>query len=570
MTTYDDKPWLKSYDSGIEHEIKIPSITFADLFEEGLTAKPYRPAIHFMGNSLTFKNLDIFSQKFSAFLDSKGICQGDVVGINLPNIPQYLIALSGAIRAGCAVTGISALVTPKELAYQLNDSKAKVLVTMDTNFEKNFLVVQNEIPNLKHIIVTNVGEFLPLIKRILGRILKKIPTGKVENIESKHVIGLQEILKNYSPKKINPNIKPEDTCLLQYTGGTTGLPKGTILTHRNLVANVVQARKWVDFQSGTDVACSGFPLFHLAGLILGMMSLSTSNTQCLIPDPRNTDHICKEIARYKPTFIANVPTLFHLLMNNPMFKQLDFSNVRICISGAAPFSVEGIKALESFLGKGSLMEVYGMTETSPLVTMNPYKGIKKIGSVGLPLQSTMVKIVDIQTGLNEVPIGEEGELIIKGPQVMKGYYNKPEETNHALREFKDEKWLYTGDIAKMDEDGYVYIVDRVKDMLNVGGYKVFSREVEDTLYQHPYIELCAIIGALNPERPGSDIVKVVIKLSEEAKAKNIDTVKQEIQEYCKKNMAAYKVPKIFEFTDDIPLTRVGKVDKKILRKTTQT
>jgi len=311
--------------------------------------------------------------------------------------------------------------------------------------------------------------------------------------------------------------------------------------------------------------CSAFPLFHLAGLMVGMTCVAKDVPQCLIPDPRNTKHICGEIAKYRPSLLTNVPSLYQMLMEEPIFKTLDFSNLKACISGAAPFAVESIEAFEAIVGKGKVLEVYGMTETSPILTMNPAGGQKKIGSVGVPVQSTRIKLVDIETGETEVPVGEEGELIANGPQVMKGYLNKPDETAHAIRDFQGEKWLYTGDVARMDEDGYFSIADRVKDMLIVGGYKVFSREVEEKLYEMPDVEFCAIVGIPNPDRPGNDIVKLVVQRAETAKDKDPEALKNEIIEYCKKNMAAYKIPKIVEFAEEIPLTAVGKVDKKQLR-----
>ena len=287
--------------------------------------------------------------------------------------------------------------------------------------------------------------------------------------------------------------------------------------------------------------------------------------QCLIPDPRNTKHICGEIEKYQPTLMTNVPSLYQILMEEPKFKTLDFSNCKYCISGAAPFAVESIEAFESIVGKGKVLEVYGMTETSPILTANPAKGAKKIGSVGIPVQGTRIKLVDIETGTQEVPAGEEGELIANGPQVMKGYLNKPEETAHALRDFQGEKWLYTGDVAKIDADGFFSIADRVKDMLIVGGYKVFSREVEEKLYQLPDVEFCAVVGVPNADRPGNDIVKLVVQLSAQAADKDPEVLKEEIETFCKKKMAPYKIPKIIEFVDAIPLTAVGKVDKKSLR-----
>lgn len=264
--------------------------------------------------------------------------------------------------------------------------------------------------------------------------------------------------------------------------------------------------------------------------------------------------------------MANVPTLYQMLLEDPLFTTLDFDSTRLCISGAAPFAEESINALESVIGKGKVLEVYGMTETSPMLTMNPWQGKKKIGTVGLPIQSTRIKLVDVETGSKEVPQGEEGELIARGPQVMKGYHNKPEETDHAMRDFQGEKWFYTGDVARMDADGYFSIADRVKDMLIVGGFKVFSREVEDKLYQLPIIEFCAIVGVPDEKRPGNDIVKAFIQLTEESKNQNPEDTEKEIIAFCREHMSPYKVPKQIEFIPEIPLTAVGKVDKKVLRK----
>jgi acyl-CoA synthetase (AMP-forming)/AMP-acid ligase II len=296
----------------------------------------------------------------------------------------------------------------------------------------------------------------------------------------------------------------------------------------------------------------------MSGMMLG-------NTQILIPDPRNTKHICEEFARYLPTAMANVPSLYQMLLAEPMFKTLNFTQVKGCLSGAAPFPVESFKSLETLLGEGKVVEVYGMTESSPLLTMNPYKGLKKIGTVGVPIQNTFIKLMDLETGEREVEVGEEGEIAARGPQIMKGYWNKPEETAHALRTLHGETWLYTGDVAKRDADGYFTIVDRAKDMLNVGGFKVFSKEVEETLYEHPAIQFCAVIGLPNPERPGSEVVKAVIQLSSVFKEKDRHAVEQELIQYCQENMAPYKRPKSIEFVESLPLTAVGKVDKKALR-----
>ncbi len=566
MTTCAERPWLKHYDPWVTPEIDIPDKTYADLLEEGLSFAPERPAVYFFGKALTFSELDRLSARFAEFLTSRGYGPGDVVGIHLVNVPQYLIALAGSLRAGCAVSGLSFLLTPNEMAHQLNDSGARLLVTTDASFEEKLAGISDRLFALKDVVVTSIGDFLPPVKRALGKLLKKIPSGKVYPIPGKQVFHLNQILKRYSGRFEKPTLTPEDVCLIQYTGGTTGLPKGTLLTHQNIVANVTQARQWTRLNPEEhDIGLSAFPFFHLAGLILGMMALSSSATQCLIPDPRDTGHICKQIQKYHPTLLANVPTLYQMLLAEPAFHRLDFSACRLCISGAAPFAEDAITALESVVGKGKVMEVYGMTETSPLLTMNPFAGKKKIGTVGIPIQSTQVKLVDLETGTQEVSVGEAGEVIARGPQVMAGYKDKPEETDHALREFGGEKWLFTGDVAVMDADGYFTIVDRTKDMVNVGGYKVFSREVEEVLYQHKQIAFCAIIGRSNPERPGSERVVAVIQPAGDFHKVDKSVFEKEVLDFCRKTLAPYKVPRVVEFVEAIPLTSVGKVDKKALR-----
>ncbi|MBI9084420.1 MAG: long-chain fatty acid--CoA ligase [Desulfobacterales bacterium] len=565
MATYDEKPWLKSYDAGLDPEVTISDHTYASLLEDAMVRHPERPAMYFMGVSFSYGRFDELSRRFAAFLAANGIGTGDVVGINLPNIPQYLIALTGALRAGCVVTGISPLLTPKEMAYQINDAGARALVTLDAIYEHRVQAVRNEVSGLDICVAASIGDYLPAVKRILGKLLKKIPSGRLDPIPGKTVVSFKDALASAEPAPPRADITPDDICLLQYTGGTTGLPKGTQLTHRNITVNISQILNWLDFHPDREVMCSAFPLFHLAGLMVGMASLAAAIPQILIPDPRNTGHICGEIGKYRPTLLTNVPSLYQMLLEAPEFHALDFSNTKACVSGAAPFAVEAIQAMEKVVGREKVLEVYGMTETSPILTMNPFRGRKKIGSVGIPVQSTRIKLVDVETGTREVPLGEEGELIANGPQVMKGYHNKPEETAHALREFQGERWLYTGDVARMDEDGYFTIADRVKDMLIVGGFKVFSREVEEKLYEHPGVEFCAIVGLPNPDRPGSEIVKAVVQRSEAGRENSEDGLKADIIAFCRENMAPYKVPKIVEFIGQIPLTAVGKVDKKALR-----
>lgn len=576
MTPYDEKPWIKHYDKHVKPEIPIPNISYLELLERGLRNDPEKVAFHFLGTVCTFKELDDLSSRFAAFLVDKGCVKGDIISINLPNIPQFPIVKVGIFKAGCVVSGLCPLLTSREMAHQLTDSKAKVLITLDVLFQERLLEIASQVPDLKQVIVTNVADFLSPVKQFLGKLLKKVPSGKIRAISGKEITTYKQLISDYPAEKPTVELTPDDICLLQYTGGTTGPSKGTLLTHRNIVFDMVQFIQCVtndidpekditDSQRGNEIVCSGFPFFHMAGLVVGLAHLSLGNTQILIPDPRNTNQICKDILKFKPTSLVNVPTLYQLLMENPLFKTIDFSSLKYCISAGAPFDVGSFRKLESFVGKGKVVELYGVTEAT-LITINPVFGEKKIGSVGVPAQNIRVKIVDVETGLKEMPIGEPGELIVNGPTVMKEYLNDPEATKNTLKDFKGEKWFYTGDVAKMDEDGYFYIVDRTKDMLLVGGYNVYSKQIEETLYELPEVELCAVIGKPNPERPGSESVKAIIQLAAPARTEDQKVLEEKIIAHCRENLSPYKIPKILEFMADIPLTTIGKVDKKLIRK----
>ncbi|MDQ1239880.1 MAG: AMP-dependent synthetase [Thermodesulfobacteriota bacterium] len=566
MSSYDQRPWVAAYDSGVFADIEIPDTSLLERFKEIVGSYPQKPATFFYGEKINYEQLLVLSTKFASALQKAGCNQGDVVGINLPNLPQYLIAQMGIMIAGCVASGMSPLLTPPEIVYQLNDCRAKALVTLDAILEHRLVKVIDTLPDLKIVVVTGILDFLSWPKRVLGKILKKVPTGRIQPLAHKTVLDFKSFLSTGSSHIDEIDVKPGDLCLLQYTGGTTGMPKGTMLTHGNLSANLAQIDHWVKPDYGQEVCLSGFPLFHLAGLALSLASVFMGAAQILIPNPRDTKHIAKEIAKYQPTMLVNVPSLYMMLHEEPLFRRITFSRLSFALSGASPFPEESIKEIEAIIGHNRVLEVYGMTEASPIITMNPRRGKKKPGTVGVPVSSTRVRVVDLETGTQQVPIGQEGELIVCGPQVMKGYYNKPEETDFALRIHDGEMWLHTGDVVRMDDEGYVTIVDRLKDMLNVGGFKVFSREVEEKLYSHPAIEFCAIIGIPNLKRPGSEIVKLVVQPSGEYNKTNHDQLRESIIEFAKDNLAPYKVPKIIEFVQNLPLTPVGKVDKKALRK----
>lgn len=553
---YDKKPWLKSYDPDVQAESDIPDVSLKDYLLNTFYDYSHRAAYNYFGYSRTFGDLIEQSGRFATFLVDKGLGKGDVVAVSLPNTPQYLIAIVGALRAGCAISGLAPLLMPDEMVYQLNDCGAKVLIALDMIFEGKFAGIADKAVGVKQVLVTGATDPLPNVT--------EYPAGRP--LPGKEVSSFYQVLEKYPDEPPQVDLARDDACYLQYTGGTTGPPKGAILTHGSMVANVYQFEDWMKMQRGREVWLSGFPMFHQAGLFVSTCALAWAATQCLIPDPRNVDHIVGQIKAHQPTFIINVPSLYGMLLANENFRNLDFSNVKYCMSGAAPFPVDSINALEKIVGPGKMVEVWGMTETSPLITVNPGRGPKKIGSVGLPLPSTEFKVVSLNDGETEVPQGEEGELICSGPQVMKGYLNKPEETQNALRSHDGRIWMHTGDVGRMDEDGFVYVVDRAKDMIIVGGYKVFSSEVEDKFYQHPAIGMCALIGLPNPERPDSEIVKLYVQKSEAYQDKPDDEIQAELNGFAREKLSPYKIPKVYEFVPSIPMTSVGKIDKKSLRK----
>jgi long-chain acyl-CoA synthetase len=558
------KFWIKSYDEGItDLDPSLWETTIIQALRPTLEGLADNLALVYLGIEVSFGELELYSNKFAHMLLEKGIKKGDVVGLNLANMPQFVIALLGVLKIGGVVTGVSPLLSEEQLLYQLQDSGAKALVTLDAVFEKRLVLIAPELPELKLVVTTNVGDFLSKVKQILGKLLKKIPTGKVIPLEGKEIVDLWTVIhSDYSSSLPEADVTPDDLAFVLYTGGTTGPPKGAMLTHRNFVADLVLVQTWLNWTKGTGSALSGFPFFHVAGLTFLSNCLYLGWPQLLVPNPRDTDLICDLIKKYQPTALVNVPSLFQILMKNPKFKKLDHSMLDTCISSAAPFPKESQIELESVIGKGKLLEVYGMTECSPLTTMNPYRGTKKLGSIGLPLMNTDIKLIDPETG-KEVPIGEPGEIHVKGPQVMKEYLNKPEETKNTIGE---DGYLRTGDVAVFDEDGYLKIVDRTKDMLIVGGFKVFSTKVEDIISKHPAVNTVAIIGTPNPERPGSELVKGYFVISSDYEIENEDKLKRNLTEWMKEKLSPYEVPKIIEIREELPLTLVGKVDKKLLRK----
>jgi long-chain acyl-CoA synthetase len=557
--------WRKSWDEGLtDLDLRSFEMSIVDGMKPPFERFPNRVALAYMGTEISFADLDRYANRFADMLIKNGFKKGDVVGINIPNVPEYSIAWLGTLRAGCVVSGVSPLLSTEEMEYQLKDSNARGLVTLDAIFAGRLTKIADRLPELKVVAVASIGGFLPPVKRVLGTLLKKFPTGKVTPLPGKQVYRMKELVNDGAFRDKDPGVKiaPGDLAYIQYTGGTTGTPKGAMLSHRNIVSNVVSVCKWFGWELADGVGVNGFPLFHIAGIFVNAALMYLGYTHSLIPNPRNTDHITDEIAKYQPRIIFNVPALYQILMANPKFRGLDHSGVEVCISGASPFPEESQKEFEAIVGRGKLIETFGMSETSPLLFLNPYKKKKKLGCIGLPLINTDVKLVDPATG-KVVGIGQPGEMWVKGPQVMSGYYKKPEENKNA---FDKDGYFRTGDVAVMDDEGYLKVVDRTKDMIIVSGFKVFSVKVEGVLTEHPAIDMIATVGIPNPERPGSEIVKAFIQLKPEYKDRDKEGLKKDITAFAREKLTPYEAPKVIEFMDALPLTAVGKLDKKKLRK----
>jgi len=568
MSVYSDRFWKKNWDPGMEDLDPAEfETTYVEMTHGTFREFPDKTVLSYLGVEMTFRDLDACANRFANMLLDNGFRKGDVVGVNLANMPEYLITVIGSLRAGCIISGVSPLLSAQQIQYQLNDlgsgGKRVGLVTLDAVFGAHLPRIAPEIPQLKLVVATSVAGFLPRWKQVLGKLTKKVPTGKVTPLEGKTVLQFHgDVLRRYPDTPPGVDVKPDDLGYIQYTGGTTGPPKGAMLSNRNAASNMLSIIRWLGWERGKGVMLSGFPMFHIAGLTVGQAAVYAGWTQVLVPNPRDTEHICAQIEKYKVTNLVNVPSLFQMLIKDPRFRQLDHSNLGTCVSAASPFPRESQEELEGIIGQGKLLELYGMTETSPVSAMNPSKGKKKLGSIGMPFLNTEIKLVDPGTG-EEVPVGQPGEICVRGPMVMQGYYNKPEETRNAIDK---DGYMHTGDVAVMDQDGYMKIVDRTKDMIIVGGFKVFSSKVEDTLAQHPAVGMIALVGESNPDRPGSELVKAYVQVDPDFSFDGDErALKEDIARFAKENLAAYEVPKRIEIIREMPLTTVGKIDKKVLR-----
>ncbi|AMQ21386.1 long-chain-fatty-acid--CoA ligase [Geobacillus sp. JS12] len=548
-----EKPWLAHYPPSIPATLDYPKKTLSDYLRETAEQFGDHEAIDFLGKTMTFRELYEQALTFAHYLRTIGLKKGDRVAVMLPNCPQAVISYYGTLLAGGIVVQTNPLYTEYELEYQLNDSGASVLVTMDLLYPKAEKV-KGRTP-VKHWIVTRMQDYLPTVKKWLYPLVQRkqnMPIVRIAESETVHLFRTIMSCKETAP--IGEDIDPvEDVALLQYTGGTTGHPKAAMLTHRNLIANTLMCAHWVyKCEKGKETVLGVLPFFHVYGMTT-VMNLSVMMASKMVLLPRfDVKQTLKAIERTRPTMFPGAPTMYIALLNEPDLAKYDLSSINVCISGSAPLPVEVQEQFERVTG-GKLIEGYGLTEASPVTHSNfLWDGERVKGSIGVPWPDTDAKIISLETGEEAKP-GERGELVVRGPQVMKGYWNRPEETEQVLR----DGWLYTGDIGYMDERGYFYIVDRKKDVIIAGGYNIYPREVEEALYEHPKVQEAAVIGVPDPYRGETVKAFVVIKPGETCS-------EQELDAFMRERLAAYKVPRLYEFRDELPKTAVGKILRRVL------
>jgi long-chain acyl-CoA synthetase len=545
-----EKPWYKSYVKGVAYTLQYEKITMPQALTRSVNQFPDKTALIFIDSRISYKQLDDMVNRFANALIDLGVKPGDKVAMLMPNMPQLVAATYGAWRAGAVVIMNNPLYTDKELEYQFNNSESSFLITLDL-LGPRMIALKPKTP-IKHIVVAHIRDHLRFPKKQLLPIVAK---DKHRNIPpTPNVYEWMDVLKKYPATNPNIPVDFESLASLQYTGGTTGVSKGVMLTHANLVKNVQQTLAFFPgFNRGENTLLGTLPFFHSFGLTTCMnISIWMGWTDVLIPRPE-PEALLEAVHKYKVNFFPAVPTMYVGVLNHPKASQYNLTSIKGCFSGAAPLPIEVIKEFESKTGS-QICEGYGLSETSPVATTNPFGGVTKVGSVGLPVPDTDIKIVDLIDGQKEMPMGESGEIIIKGPQVTSGYYKMPEETAIAIR----DGWLYTGDIGKMDEDGYFYIVDRKKDMIIAGGYNIYPREIDEVLFEHPKIlEACAV-GIPDPYRGETVKAFVVLKPGETMTA-------EEVIKYCQEKLAKYKVPKMVEFMTSLPKSGVGKILRKELR-----
>lgn len=536
------RPWHDNWPKNVAHSIDYPMISLGEILRERSVRFPEKTALYYDEGKISYGELNSLADRFAAGLQSLGVSKGERLAIYLPNLPQFVFSYYGALRAGAIVVAVSPLYKERELVHILADSGAKALVCLDKLYP--YAQSVRDKTELSHVFTTSASDYA------------QHPPGSPTISGAMNLRGFVEDFGG-QPRPVEIDAK-KDLALLQYTGGTTGVPKGAMLTHYNLLANAVQFSSWLAMRPGAEVNLSVLPFFHIYGMTVAMnVPVFTSSAMILIPDPRDIEAILRAIDNDKPTVFCGVPVMYMALINRPDIRQHNLRSIRVCVSGASPLPLQVQRRFEELTG-GRLVEGYGLTETSPVTHVNPIDDADKnrSGSIGIPISDTEAKVIDLDDGERDLPPKTVGELVVRGPQVMVGYWKNAEETRMALM----GGWFHTGDIATMDQEGYFHIVDRKKDMINVSGLKVWPREVEEVLYEHPAVKEAAAVPI--PDATSGEAVKAYVVVKEEYAGK---VTASELTEFCKKRIADYKAPKAVEFRDALPKSSVGKILRRELK-----
>ncbi|MCZ7551358.1 MAG: long-chain fatty acid--CoA ligase [Anaerolineales bacterium] len=550
----EDRPWLKYYDKGVPTTIEYPAVPLYHFLEENARKRPDSICTIFKGARITSKEMNEITDRLAAGLAELGVKKGDRVGIFIPNTPQFVMAYFAILKLGAMVVATNPLYSAREIEHQVNDAGIEVMIVM-SNFYNTLKEVQPK-TRIRTVVVTNIKEALPPLLAFLFGLTKEKKGGFQVQLAEGDVWMKDPIARHQPADRPQVEVGPDDFALLQYSGGTTGISKGAVALHRNLVANTLMIRSWMtNCEDGKEVVLVAIPLFHVYGMVAGMcFAIYAAAGMVMIPNPRDIKDVLDSIQKYKATVYPGVPTMYNAINNHPDVQahKYNLSTIKACISGSAPLMRETKEKFEALTG-GKLVEGYGMSETPTATHCNPLFGKNPPGSIGLPLPDIDCRIISLDDEVTVLPPGEVGELTVRGPNIMKGYYNMPTETQNALR----DGWLYTGDIARMDEEGFFYIVDRKKELIKPGGYQVWPREVEEVIAQNPKVLEVGVAGIPDAYRGETVKAWIVLKPGEVSS-------EQEIKDWCSERLAKFKTPTHIEFRSELPKTTVGKILRREL------
>jgi len=573
MVTYADRVWIKKYDKGVPATLSYPDVPLFTFLRDtaqrmpnhtALLTSTHLPVLGRVARRVTYAELDRWSDALAAGFVAMGLKKGQSVALMMPNSAQFVITFWAILKAGGIVSAANPTYPADKLQYQLDDCDAEMIVTLSLYYE----LIKSVQPKtkIKQVIVTNIKEYLHPAAKFLFTLAKERKDGHYVETLRDNDVWLPDVLKKHMGQKPQVTVTSEDLALFQYTGGTTGVSKAAMASHANLVANTLQQHAVLSVDNvpaGTEVFMGAIPFFHVFGMVAVLaFAVKIGATVVCVPNARDINDVLENIHTYKPTMFHGVPALYNAINQHPKVHEgkIDLQSIRICVSGSAPLPPSTKQEFERLSG-GTVLEGFGMSETPTVTHVNPLKGENRTGSVGLPVPDTECRIVSLDDGKTEMPVGEPGELIMTGPQIMRGYYKMPTETANTLRELDGKKWVYSGDIARMDEDGYFYIIDRKKDMVLIGGFNVYPANVEKLLMEHPAVRDAGVAGIPHPEKPGQEALKAWV-----VKAEDRDVTEKEIIEFAQSRLARYEVPTRVEFVSELPKTTVLKVLRRELQR----